>query len=88
MDSSAHISEIQLFNALKEKLGEAQAEKLVGYVKSKVEEEVRSQHSEIATKDFVKSEISEAKFQIILWAFVFWATQLIAIFMFLKFFIQ
>jgi uncharacterized membrane protein len=41
-----------------------------------------------ATKDFVASKISEAKFQIILWTFVFWVTQFGAIFTFLKFFIK
>lgn len=47
----------------------------------------------IATKDFVeakilglKTKIFESKFQLVLWAFVFWATQLITMFGFLKFF--
>jgi hypothetical protein len=46
---------------------------------------VNEQVPNIATKDFVEAKISEAKFQIILWAFVFWATQLAAMFAFLKF---
>jgi hypothetical protein len=48
-----------------------------------------------ASKEFVEKKVSqvetkiaEAKFQIILWAFVFWVTQLGAIFAFLKFFIK
>ncbi len=57
------------------------------------------QTSGIATKEFVgvkiaevdnriselETKIAETKFQLILWAFVFWATQLGAIFAFLKF---
>lgn len=85
MPATIKISEIQLFNSLKEKLGEQQAESLVSYLKSSVKEEVNEQIPNIATKDFAEAKISEAKFQIILWAFVFWATQLAAMFAFLKF---
>jgi len=46
---------------------------------------VSEQVPNIATKDFVAAKISEAKFQIILWAFVFWVTQLCAMFAFSKF---
>ncbi len=55
------------------------------YVKYSIKEEVTDQVPNIATKDFVESKIAEAKFQIILWAFVFWATQLGAVFAFIKF---
>ena len=50
-------------------------------------DEIRNEFSKTATKDFVESKIADAKFQIILWAFVFWVTQLGAIFAFLKIFI-
>ena len=83
--ASIQISDIQLFNALKAKLGDSEAEQLVTFVKSYVKEEVTEQVPNIATKDFVEAKISEAKFQIILWAFVFWVTQLGAIFAFLKY---
>ncbi len=84
MSSSIHLSSVQLFNALKKKLGEEEAEQLVSFVTSSVKDEVAEQVPNIATKDFVAAKVSEAKFQIILWAFVFWATQLGAIFAFLK----
>ena len=58
---------------------------MISFVKTQVNEEVKNQVPNIATKDFVEAKISEAKFQIILWAFVFWVTQLGAIFAFLKF---
>jgi len=83
--ATIQISDIQLFNALKSKLGDNEAEQLVTFVKSYVKEEVTEQVPNIATKDFVEAKISDAKFQIILWAFVFWVTQLGAIFAFLKF---
>lgn len=85
MASTLNITDIQLFNTLKKKLGEQEAEELVGFVKAFVNAEVSDQVPNIATKDFVEAKISEAKFQIILWAFVFWVTQLGAIFAFLKF---
>ena len=83
--ATIQISDIQLFNALKNKLGDNEAEQLVTFVKSYVKQEVSEQVPNIATKDFVDAKISDAKFQIILWAFVFWATQLGAIFAFIKF---
>lgn len=49
---------------------------------------IRNEFSKTATKDFVESKIADAKFQIILWAFVFWATQLGAIFAFIKIFLK
>lgn len=65
-------------------------------MKSSVKQEVAEQFPNNATKDFVESKIiesiaktevkiSEAKFQIILWSFVFWVTQLGAVFTFIKF---
>jgi hypothetical protein len=84
--ASILISDIQLFNALKSKLGDTEAEQLVSFVKSSVKAEVTEQVPNIATKDFVEAKVNDAKFQIILWAFVFWATQLGAMFAFLKFF--
>lgn len=101
-----NISDIQLFNLLKTKLGEKEAEQFVSFVRDEViktvgekqqiitkdieilREEMRNEFSKTATKDFVESKIADAKFQIILWAFVFWVTQLGAIFAFLKFFIK
>jgi hypothetical protein len=83
--ATMQISDIQLFNALKRKLGDDEAEQLVSFVKTYVKEEVTEQVPNIATKDFVEAKIADAKFQLVLWAFVFWATQLGAIFAFLKF---
>ena len=93
--AAIHTTDIQLYNALKLKLGDAEAEQLVSYVKDSVKQEVSEQVPNIATKDFVDAKVSaveakiaEAKFQIILWAFVFWVTQLGAMFAFLKYFVK
>lgn len=80
------------FQIAKQKPGEREAEELVSYVKTSVQQEINTVVPNVATKDFVETKsanleakISETKFQIILWAFVFWATQLGAVFAFLKF---
>lgn len=95
MAESLNISEIQLFNLLKPKLGEKKVGRSVEEKQQIVtkdinilRDEMRSEFSKTATKDFVESKIADAKFQIILWAFVFWATQLGAIFAFIKIFIK
>ncbi len=82
--STMQVSDIQLFNALKSKLGDAEAENLVTFVKSSIAKEITEQVPGIATKDFVDAKINAAKYQIILWAFIFWATQLGGMFAFLK----
>jgi hypothetical protein len=110
MASTINISDIRLFNLMKNKFGEKEAEEFVSLVKEEIEETVAIKHESVskdiaslredlfnhfASKEFVEKKISqvetkiaEAKFQIILWAFVFWVTQLGAIFAFLKFFIK
>ncbi len=92
MANTIKISEIQLFNSLKMKLGEKEAESLVSFIKEDVHNGVEDQVPNIATKDFVETKISEveakiseAKFQIILWAFVSWVSQLGAVLAFIKF---
>lgn len=150
MPSTINISDIRLFNLIKTKFGEKEAEEFVALVKEEIEETVAAKH-EFVTKDIanlrddlvnhfasgefvekkiseaeekisnveiklsnkisevevklankisevevkpankisgVETKISEAKFQIFLGAFVFWVTQLGAIFTFLNFFIS
>ena len=89
------ISEIQLFNALKQKLGEAQAEHLVDFVKTEVKVELQQKTEHLATKEDLakvggglEAKIAQTETKIILWAFVFWATQIGAMFAFLKYFIE
>lgn len=92
------------------KLGEQEAEQLVRFVKTEVENSVDSKyeyfHQDISTlnerldKDFkmlreefyrnfaTKADLAKTESKLILWAFVFCATQLAAIFAFLKVFIK
>lgn len=64
------ISEIHLFNALKLKLGEKEAEELVLFVKSSVKENIESEISNIATK----KDLAETKVDIIKWVFAMFIT--------------
>jgi hypothetical protein len=89
MAHSLNITDIQLFNALKKKLGGQEAEQLVGFVKTQIQQEIQEQLPYIATKaDISKLEtkIAQTESKLILWAFAFWVTQLGAIFSFLKIF--
>ena len=95
MSSISSISQIQLFNALKKKLGEQEAEQLVTFVESEVKDQVDRKADILVTKeDLAKVEgrleikIAQMESKLILWAFVFWATQLGAIFGFIKFFVE
>lgn len=102
MAQSLNISDIQLFNLLKVKFGEKEAEQFVSLIKTEVENCFDSKKDILATKaDLAAIElkltqqiarlettIAKTESKLILWAFVFWATQLGAIFAFLKFLIK
>lgn len=106
MSHTLHISDIKLFNLLKTKLGEVEAQQLVEYIHVEVGSSVEEKH-QIITKDIanlrdelyknfatkegiakLELKIAKTETKLILWAFVFWATQLGAIFAFLKFFMK
>jgi len=72
------ISEIQLFQILKNKLGEEEAKTLVEYVETKVEEEFDRKKDILATKEDITN--------IIKWMFIFWVGQVAIIFGMLKVF--
>ena len=102
MSQSLNISDIQLFNLLKVKFGEKEAEQFVSLIKDKIEETFENKKDSLATKSdlaavelklsqqIARLEITIAKTEskLILWAFVFWVTQLGAIFAFMKIFIR
>ena len=99
MSHTLHISDIKLFNLLKTKLGDVEAQQLVEYIHVEVGSSVEEKH-QIITKDIAnlrdelyrnfatKQDLAKTETKLILWAFVFWATQLGAIFAFLKFFMK
>ncbi len=81
---SLAISEIELFKALKLKLGEA--EKLVMYVKSKVETTVEERSTTLATKEDIKDfelnverKFAEIKVDLIKWMFALYISMMLMI---------
>lgn len=87
MAQALNINDIQLFNLLKAKIGEKEAEALVEYVKTSASEELKHNIDTLAIREFVKDELKtvrdevnqvrlalkEFKSEIIKWMFVFWA---------------
>jgi hypothetical protein len=66
------VSEIQLFQILKAKLGEQEAEQLVSYVKDEVKSEFENKREVLATKE----DLANSKADIIKWMFIFWIGQI------------
>lgn len=67
---SIAISEIQLYNILKSKLGEKETEELVTFVKVSVENEVKIKAETLATHSDIsklEAKIAETKVDIIKW---------------------
>lgn len=77
----AHISEIQLYNALKQKLGETETGQLLTFMKNEIKDNVLSKTDHLATK----ADLEKTQGKLLLWSFVFWVTQLAVIGGFLKF---
>jgi len=69
-----HVSEIQLFQMLKDKIGEKEAQSLVEYVETKVEKEFDSKKDTLATKE----DLANVRSDVIKWMFIFWVGQLAA----------
>lgn len=70
-----YVSEINLFNILKEKLGEKEAQTLVEYIDARVEKDVEDKKDILATKEDISRlevEISKSKTEVIKWMFIFW----------------
>lgn len=67
------ISEIQLYNILKQKLGDQEASTLVDFVKAEINQELDSR--QVSTK----KDLLEQKIDLIKWMVGFWLTQMAAI---------
>jgi hypothetical protein len=66
------ITSIDLFNVLKEKIGEQQAKSLTEYIEVKVEQKFESQKQMLATKEDVKNleiKLAETKSDLLKWVF-------------------
>lgn len=70
------ITDIQLFKALKKKLGEKEAEELVSFVRSTIEQIPHLATKEVLAevKSELKQEISQAKVDMIKWFVAFFIT--------------
>jgi hypothetical protein len=66
------VTEIQLFQILKAKLGEQEAEQLVSYVKAEVKSEFENKREILSTKE----DLANSKADIIKWMFIFWIGQI------------
>jgi hypothetical protein len=98
MADQLQISGIRLYNLLKGKYGEKEAEEFVALIKEQVNESFEAKKEMLATKADIaalevritalegklETKIAQVETRLILWAFVFWATQLAAIFAFIK----
>jgi hypothetical protein len=78
------ISSIDLFNLLKDKLGETEAKSLTEYIEVRVEKEIEKEKGHLATK----ADLSEAKSELIKWMFIFWIGQVAVTFGFILLFIK
>ena len=81
-------TDIQLFQILKEKLGEKEAETLVSFVDTKIRE---NNLKTLATKADIaetKAEIAATKAELIKWMFLFWVGQIAATFGFILLFLK
>jgi len=80
------ITNVQLFQFLKEKMGEKEAEALVAFVELKIQEGNEQNLKVLATKDDIanvrqeianlrtelKTDIANSKAEMIKWMFIFW----------------
>ncbi|MFI5136197.1 MAG: hypothetical protein ACHQIM_00130 [Sphingobacteriales bacterium] len=80
------VSEIQLFQILKGKIGEKEAQTLVEYVETKIEKEFDTKRDVLATKEDLAREVGNTKSEIIKWMFIFWVGQLAAMIAIVKLF--
>jgi len=72
-------SELQLFQIIKQKLGDTEAEALVTFVDAKIKDANEQNLKVVATKEDIanlraelKTDIAETKADIIKWMFIFW----------------
>lgn len=89
------ISITKLYDLLSIKLGKETAENLTTFIESKIYNELESKTKHLATKEDLAhglgkldAKISETKSELLKWMFIFWASQLVAIFSFILLFFK
>ena len=76
------MSDIQLFQILKQKLGDAEAEALVSFVDGKIKDSSEINLKGLATKDDIarlEIKISETKVDTVKWVFGFFVVMMLSI---------
>jgi actin-related protein len=85
------VAEIELYEILKEKIGEKEAKTLVEYIEAKVEKKFQEKKDILATKldiEELRTEMQKMKAEIIKWMFIFWAGQIGALIAILQIFFR
>ncbi len=89
------ITIIKLYDLISIKLGKETAENLTIFIEEKIRSEVDTKTSILSTKDDVANskaelarDIGNSRAELLKWMFVFWASQLVAMFGFLLLFLK
>ena len=85
------VAEIELYEILKEKIGEKEAKTLVEYIETKVDKKFDEKKDILATKidiEGLRTEIQKMKADIIKWMFLFWIGQLASLIAILQIFFR
>lgn len=61
------VAELRLFELLKAKIGEKEAEAFVHVLETQVDEKLKDFKSELATKEYVTAELAKMKVELIKW---------------------
>jgi hypothetical protein len=85
----------KLYDLISIKLGKETAENLTTFIENKIKSEVDTKASNLATKEDlaretgrISAEAASNKAELLKWMFVFWASQLIAMFGFVMLFMK
>ncbi len=79
-----HVAEIELYEILKEKIGDKEAKTLVEYIETKVDKKLAEKQDILATK----ADLAKMKADIIKWMFLFWIGQLASLIAILQIFFR
>lgn len=85
------VSEIRLYELLKAKLGNTEAEAFIEILENKVDKKFDDAKETLATKQDIaetNQRISETKAELIKWMFIFWIGQLASFIAIAKFFFK
>jgi hypothetical protein len=85
------VAEIELYEILKEKIGDKEAKTLVEYIEAKAEKKLQEKKDILATKldvEELRTEMQKMKAEIIKWMFIFWAGQIGALIAILQIFFR